>query len=57
MGDFVRMGQLLQRDSTAAVNPISALTFERFEAPWCLRGKKAGFTPTGEGFDQALLLS
>jgi len=57
MGDFFSVGQLLQRYSTAAVNPIATLTFESVEAPWCLSGKKAGFTPTGEGFDQELLLS
>jgi hypothetical protein len=57
MGDFFRMGQLLQRYSSAAVKPIAAMAFESFEAPWCLRGRKAGSTPTGEGFDHELLLS
>jgi hypothetical protein len=57
MGDFFRKGQLLQRYSSAAVKPIAAMAFESFEAPWCLRGRKAGSTPTGEGFDHELLLS
>jgi hypothetical protein len=57
MGDFVRMGQLLQRDSTAAGKAISTLAFESVEAPRCLSGKKAGFTPTGEGVAHELLLS
>ena len=36
--DFCRMGQLLQRHPTAAVNPISSITVEGFEVPWRLSG-------------------
>ena len=51
------MGQLLQRCSTTAVNPISTTTVESLQASRCLSGKQVGFTTTGDGCDHQLLLS